>query len=84
MRETAYTKRATRALVKMPRNEAERIMAKIDQYARAPEELANNVTEMVGEEGKRLRVGEWRVLFVEDETTMRILRVGPRGEVYRD
>ena len=84
MRETAYTRRAIRDLARVPEKTCDRITAKIDQYARAPEELANNVTELAGTDGgKRLRVGGYRVLFEEDEEKVRVMRVGKRGEVYR-
>ncbi len=84
MRETGYTRRAIRDLAKLPKKDANRIVAKIDQYARAPSELANNVTEMVGEDGKRLRVGNYRVLFDEDESSITVMRVRKRADSYRD
>jgi len=35
----------------------------------------------VGRLGKRLRVGDFRVIFEEDSTTIRVLTLGPRGGV---
>ncbi len=84
MRETAFTRRAIRDLAKLPKKDANCIVAKINQYARAPEELANNVTEMAGEDGKRLRVGNYRILFDEDDRVVTVVRVRQRGEAYRD
>ncbi len=84
MRETGYTRRVIRDLAKLPKKDANRTVAKIDQYARAPSELANNVTEMVGEDGKRLRVGNYRVLFDEDESSITVMRVRKRADAYRD
>lgn len=83
MRETEYTRRAIRDLAKLPKGQAKRITNKIDQYARAPEELASNVTDLVGEPGKRLRVGGYRVIFNETDTVVSIMRVRKRGEAYR-
>ena len=37
---------------------------------------------LVGESGYRLRVGDWRVIFEVEGSTMIILRVKPRGEAY--
>ncbi len=66
----------------MPRNEAERIRGKIDQYARDPASLANNVITMKGEPFVRLRVGEWRVIMDDQGAVLDVLKIGPRGSVY--
>jgi DNA-binding XRE family transcriptional regulator len=61
------------------RSDANAIMAKIERYAATG---AGKVTDLVGRSGKRLRVGDFRVLFEEDATTIRVSRIGPRGEIY--
>lgn len=61
---------------------SQRIMAKIDQYAADPTALANMVTEMVGQDSKRLRVGDYRVLFRETANEVIVLDLGPRGSIY--
>ncbi len=66
----------------MPANTAATIRAKIDQYARDPKSLANNVVKLQGREGYRLRVGDWRVIFGDDGAVLAILHIGPRGGVY--
>jgi mRNA interferase RelE/StbE len=77
----SYTRVATRALRKH-RNMAPRIMAKVKDYAANPAALANVVTEMVGKDYRRLRVGDFRVLFRETATEVIVLDVGPRGGIY--
>jgi mRNA interferase RelE/StbE len=72
---------AARALRKH-RNMAPRIMAKVEDYAANPNALANVVTEMVGKDYRRLRVGDFRVLFRETATDVIVLDVGPRGGIY--
>jgi mRNA interferase RelE/StbE len=67
----------------MQRPTALRIVDKIEQYAAHPESLVAQVKALVGDHRKRLRVGDWRVLFVEDETTIVILDVRSRGAAYR-
>ncbi len=67
----------------MPRNAQQRVRGKINQYAENPEALANNVIKMTNERGYRLRVGDYRVRFDEYDTVLDILRVLPRGEVYK-
>lgn len=83
MREIGYTRTAIRDFRKLPKKDSERVRAKIAQYAEAPESLANNVTELTGTGGsKRLRVGNWRILFEETEMSVTIYRVRKRGEAY--
>ena len=61
---------------------AARIRGKISAYAVGPAAQANNVTQLVGVDAKRLRVGDFRVIFSESETEILILAIGPRGEIY--
>jgi len=64
------------------RNMAPRIMAKVEDYAAHPASLTNVVTEMVGKDCRRLRVGNFRVLFRETPTEAIVLDIGPRGSIY--
>ena len=66
----------------MPADTAQRIIAKIEQYAQDPETKANNVTALKGREGIRLRVGDWRVIMNDDGVVLAVLEIGPRGSVY--
>ncbi len=66
----------------MPANVAKTIIGKITRYADDPSGLANNVIKLQGTEAYRLRVGDWRVIFEEDEAAVHVLTVGPRGGVY--
>jgi mRNA interferase RelE/StbE len=76
-----YTRAALRSL-QAHSNRARQIRAKIDQYASDPASLANNVIQLTGSSAKRLRIANFRVLFTETETTITILDVGPRGDIY--
>jgi mRNA interferase RelE/StbE len=76
-----YTRAAARAL-RRHGNMAARITAKVEAYAADPAALANMVTEMVGEDYMRLRVGDFRVLFRETATEITVLDIGPRGGIY--
>ena len=81
MKTISYARTAVRALRKH-RNMAPRIMAKVEDYAADPASLANVVTEMVGKDYRRLRVGDFRVLFRETATEIIVLDIGPRGSIY--
>lgn len=82
MKVVAYSKSASRALLRMPRNEAMRIRGKIDQYAADPRSLASQVKKMKGRAGYRLRVGDWRVIFDEDDKVIAIEEIASRGSIY--
>ena len=82
MKQIAYTRTALKSLRRIPANEAEKITTKIAQYAGDPGAQANNVAKLSGRPGLRLRIGDWRIIFEEDETTISVLAVGPRGGVY--
>ena len=82
MRAVSYTRQALKALRRMPADTAQRIIAKIEQYAQEPETQANNVKALKGREGIRLRVGDWRVIMNDDGVVLAVLEIGPRGSVY--
>ena len=78
----AYSKQALRTLRRIPNNESSRIRSKIEQYAKDPETLAANVKILQGRVGYRLRVGDWRVIFDENDVVIDVIAIGPRGNVY--
>jgi mRNA interferase RelE/StbE len=82
VKKIAYSNQARKALLQMPADQSQWIREKIEQYARNPAELANNVKRLKGREGLRLRVGDWRVIFDESADTIEVLVIGPRGSAY--
>jgi mRNA interferase RelE/StbE len=40
------------------------------------------VKSLVGVDAKRLRVGDFRVIFTETTDTITVLDIGPRGGIY--
>jgi len=78
MKEIAFEISALAAL-RRHRSVAQAIIAKIERYA---ETGAGDVKMLTGRPGKRLRVGDFGVIFEEDAVTIRVLTVGPRGGVY--
>jgi mRNA-degrading endonuclease RelE of RelBE toxin-antitoxin system len=63
-------------------NMAGRIRKAVSEYAADPLAHANNVTELVGDRTRRLRVGDFRVIVVESEAQITVVKIGPRGNVY--
>jgi len=78
MKTVAYTSAALADLAKH-RNRAAKIMDKIDRYA---ETGAGDVKQLTGSPAKRLRVGDFRVIFEETFTTVTVSRIAPRGGIY--
>ena len=80
-----FTKQANKELKKIgPDRNA--IIAKIKQYAADPASLAGNVKALQGRDEYRLRVGNYRVLFIilEDGTItiMQVTAVRHRSKAY--
>lgn len=84
MKTVSYSRSAQKALQRIPRNVAQLIVAKINQYAGDPSSLANNVKKLKGDfEGLiRLRVGDWRIIMDDQGNVLAILEIKPRGGAY--
>lgn len=82
MKEIVYQASVLKTLRKMPVTTAKRIQSKIKAYAKNPASQANNVTKLQGyEDAIRLRVGDWRVIMVEN-TVITVVKIGSRGNIY--
>ena len=70
---------------KMPKNMACTILKKIEILAENPYAQNNNVKELKGVDGFRLRVGDWRILYQIRNKVLEIyvVTVAPRGGAYR-
>ncbi len=83
IREVRWTGPATRDIGRLDQTTARRIRQAINRYA---ETGYGDVISLRGRQGeRRLRVGQWRVLFRfdEDQESLMVLRVLPRGRAYR-
>jgi mRNA interferase RelE/StbE len=80
--EIRYSKVARKALTRS--NKGRLILDKIEQLASDPESLANNLTQLKGRIEWRMRVQDWRVIFVHGDDHLQILDVLPRGAAYED
>lgn len=78
------TRAALKDLRSLPASDRTRVLERLAAYAQTPNSPGHDVIKLVGTDaGYRLRVGEWRVLFVLMVDTLDVLRVGHRREVYR-
>lgn len=79
MKEIAFTTAAARQWLKLPAIIRKRIDGKLTVYATNG---YGDVKRLKGRAGCRLRVGDWRVIFVEDNTSITIAAVGNRKDIY--
>lgn len=75
---------ALKALLRMPHDQARLVRRKLDDLAKDPY-AAPNVKKLIAYPGFRLRVGDWRVLYLlhEDRIVIHVIRIAPRGQAYR-
>lgn len=75
--------KADKELGKLPTEVQERIDEAIDGLADDPQPPGSR--KLRGRDGRRLRVGDYRVLYAVDdaEMTVTVIRVGHRKDVYR-
>ncbi|WP_051498445.1 type II toxin-antitoxin system RelE family toxin [Granulibacter bethesdensis] len=61
---------------------AGRIRKALAEYAIDQKAHANQITQLVGDTSKRIRVGDFRVIFEETDSEIIVTKIGPRGDVY--
>jgi mRNA interferase RelE/StbE len=79
MKEIAFTPVATNQWRKLPENVRMRIGRKLTVYATNG---SGDVKRLKGRAGCRLRVGDWRVIFIEDIASIVIVAVGNRKDMH--
>lgn len=68
---------------KIPKNIQNNIRNKINLYATDPKALGNNVIQLTNQSYYRLRVGDYRIIFDENDTIIHIYRIATRGDAYK-
>jgi mRNA interferase RelE/StbE len=79
MKEITFTASAARQWMKLTPVIRNRIDAKLTVYVSSG---SGDVKRLKGRAGCRLRVGDWRVIFIEDKTAIVVVAVGNRREIY--
>jgi mRNA interferase RelE/StbE len=79
-----FSMAALKTLKKAPADAACRIRARLDELARDPFSTPG-VKKLTEHPGYRLRVGDWRVLYLigKGELVIHVVEIGQRKEVYR-
>ena len=75
MYKITFSKQADKSLRKMPRNLALKIAEKIKKLSESPEKMAN-IKKLTDHPGYRLRVGDWRIIYVisDKDKTIHIIK----------
>jgi len=79
MKAVSFTPAAIRQWRKLSIDIRRRIDAKLMMYAING---SGDVKRLKGGSGCRLRIGDWRVIFIEDARSITVIGVGHRNEVY--
>ena len=81
--ELKIKKEAEKELRSLPKVDLKRVIQKIKSLGDNPR--PQGAEKLKGEEGYRIRQGDWRVVYLIDDATkiVRVIRIGHRREVYR-
>jgi len=79
MKEITFTPAALRQWLKLSGDVRKRVDVKLAVYATNG---SGDVKRLKGRNGIRLRVGDWRVIFVEQTTSIVVVAVGNRRDIY--
>jgi mRNA interferase RelE/StbE len=79
MVDVVFTAAATRQWLKLPVQLRKRIRAKLDGFAQTGQ---GDVKRLNGQDGARLRVGDYRVIFYQKSDSLVVVAVGHRREIY--
>ena len=79
MKGITFTPAAARQWLKLSGDVRRRIDAKLTQFARTG---SADVRRLKGRAGCRLRVGDWRVIFLEEGNSIVVVAVGHRRDIY--
>jgi len=80
-----FSKTALKNLLKISTNKRKAILEKLQQLKLNPYKENNNIKKLVGHDGYRLRIGDYRVIYRIDKGQLEILviNVDVRGEIYK-
>jgi mRNA interferase RelE/StbE len=79
MKLITFTPAAIRQWLKLTQKVRQRVNARLEQFAKTGH---GGVKKLKGRAGARLRVGDWRLIFYEENGTIIVVAVGHRREIY--
>jgi mRNA interferase RelE/StbE len=80
-----FKKSAIKALRKLPRKFARRLLFEIEEIAADPMNYSGDWKRLTGSRYWRLRVGRYRAIcdLRDDEMVLLVIQAGPRGDIYK-
>ena len=75
-----YEKEALKELDKLEPSISRRIIKKIDEMSENP--ASCDIKKLKASEDYRLRVGDYRIIFIFDNSHIKILKIGHRQQIY--
>lgn len=79
MKPTLFTPAATRQWARLSEYTRQRINSRLMEFAASGK---GDIKRLKGRQGSRLRVGDWRVIFYEENNSIVVVAVGHRREIY--
>jgi mRNA interferase RelE/StbE len=79
MSDVTFTAAATRQWLKLPPQTRKRIGAKLNAFAATG---LGDIKKLKGQDGARLRVGDYRVIFYQESGSIVVVAVGHRRDIY--
>lgn len=83
MKDVIYSKDAHVKMRKLPKDVSVRIRKQISKYADNPSANQHMIRHVINTDKYRIRVGTWRVFFIEANDTIFVTEVVPRGSAYK-
>jgi len=80
-----YRRQARNYLARLPFKMKSEIVNRLHELAENPDNPELDIENLKGRRGFRLRIGRFRVIYVrqDDEFLIEIIKVRPRGDIYK-
>ncbi|HIJ54529.1 MAG TPA: type II toxin-antitoxin system RelE/ParE family toxin [Deltaproteobacteria bacterium] len=80
-----YRRQARNYLARLPLKTKTVIVNKLNEIAIDPEDPSHDIDVLKGREGFRLRVGQYRILYIrqDDQLVIEVVKVRSRGDIYK-
>ena len=85
MYQLKYRRQARTYLAKLPFKIKSRIVDRLHEIQKDPDNPALDIDKLKGELGYRLRVGQYRIIYTrhEDQLIIEVVKIRPRGDIYK-
>jgi len=80
-----YRRKARNYLARLPFNIKSKIITKLHELKANPDDLNLDIDKLKAGKGYRLRVGQYRIIYTrhEDQLIIEVVKIRPRGDIYK-